>query len=86
MWFGVQADGATGENGFHLGIVSIAFDRDWFNSLKDLHPSLAHAIDYVLAQVFVDMVKAGRAHQGFARCDGRSAGQNAKGPGYKSAG
>ena len=28
MWFSVQADGTTGENCVHLGIVSIAFDRN----------------------------------------------------------
>jgi hypothetical protein len=28
MRFGVQADGTTGQNRVHLGIVSIAFDGD----------------------------------------------------------
>src|SRR5438876_3568805 len=59
----------TNDNFFYI-TVAIAFNCNRFNSLKNLHPALPHAINYVLTQVFVDVVKARSTHEGFARYNG----------------
>src|ERR1700676_291258 len=67
-WQGLLASILHIANG-HLLYLAIALNRDRFDPFKNLHTALAHAIDYVLTQVFIHVMYAGCAHKRFARND-----------------